>query len=157
MGYIAFKYDRENKGILEVTNFNARLQLWHLAFGGTSKDHDPDQTGQHGEGFKMAGLTFLRTPYKHSFRVESSGFRWNFSFNTNRTMQCKLTRVDPKQIMKLKKQAAKEKDRMSKAQIWNDVSVIIGAPRKIRTSDGLSLKGSKIALADFEDLAQSYY
>jgi hypothetical protein len=55
-GFIRFRYDDNNEGVLEIVNFNAKLQRWHLGFGGTSKAKATEQAGQHGEGMKLAAL-----------------------------------------------------------------------------------------------------
>jgi hypothetical protein len=147
-GYIRFKWDKDDLGVLELTNFKACLQLWHLSLGGTSKANDEKQAGKHGEGLKMSALTFRRHPYKHSFRIESNQFRWSFNFNFERKLTCRLTRVDKQKILRAMR-AAWDKPRTTESRIWEDVSVIIGAPIKGRGSNGETLKGEKIPLEEF--------
>lgn len=151
LGYIRFKWDKNEEGTLEVTNFKASLQLWHLSIGGTSKALDALQAGQHGEGFKMAALTFRRFPHNHTFRIDSSGFRWNFNFNTQRKLICRLSRLlDADQIIKARR-TVRGQPRTTKHRKWEDVSVVIGAPTKGRGSNAVVNKGQKIPLTEFRE------
>jgi len=98
----------------------------------------------------MAALTFRRHPYNHTFRIESSCFRWNFNFTTQRRLICRLSRVDMQKIQR-ERRAVRDQARTTRSRIWEDVSVIIGAPRKICTSEGGSTKGNKISLREFRE------
>lgn len=148
-GYIRFKWDKDSLGVLELTNFNASLKLWHLALGGTSKAGDAKQAGKHGEGLKMSALTFRRYPYLHSFCIESNGCWWNFNYNADRKLICRLTKVNEEKLLQ-DKNAAGHKPRTTTSHIWEDVSVIIGAPKEGRASNGQRSKGKKIPLEEFE-------
>jgi hypothetical protein len=149
LGFMRFQRDDDDNGVLEVTNFNAKLYLSHLSIGGTTKATDGTQTGKYGEGLKLAALTFRRHPCNYTFRIEASSFRWNSNFNTDRQLQFKLTRVNPDTI-KRQHRATKNKARTVKSHIWEDVKVVIGAPaRKRRSTAEGQIRSQKIPLASF--------
>lgn len=151
LGYILFKYDNNKEGTIEMTNFNAKLQLWHLSLGGTSKSGDGDQSGQHGEGFKMAALVLRRRPLNYSVCMTASSFRWNFLFNKNLQLVCRLTRV-PRDKYRADIITSKGKPRTTIAHVWEDVSVIIGQVRESKSSDGTAKKTKKVPLSIFENM-----
>ncbi|KAF2447240.1 hypothetical protein P171DRAFT_248227 [Karstenula rhodostoma CBS 690.94] len=151
LGFIRFQRDGDDNGVLEVTNFNAKLYMSHLSLGGTTKARDKTQTGKHGEGLKLAALAFRRYPCNCTFRIEASSFRWNTSFRTDRQLQFRLTRCNPDTIMR-QRRAVKNKPRTTKAHIWEDVKVVIGAPaRRSRGKDQGQIKSRKIPLVDFRE------
>ncbi|KAF2792541.1 hypothetical protein K505DRAFT_246469, partial [Melanomma pulvis-pyrius CBS 109.77] len=151
LGYIRFKWDKNEEGTLEVTNFKSSLQLWHLSIGGTSKSLDVHQTGQHGEGLKIAALIFRRFPHNHTFRIDSSGFRWNFNFDTKRQLLCRLSRLlDADQKIQARR-SVRGRPRTTTHRKWEDVSVFIGAPTKGRGSNSVVHKGQKIPLTGFRE------
>lgn len=45
---------------MELTNFNAALEIQHLNLGRTTKRHDSKTAGTHREGFKVAALVMAR-------------------------------------------------------------------------------------------------
>ncbi|KAF2803634.1 uncharacterized protein BDZ99DRAFT_168163 [Mytilinidion resinicola] len=157
MGYIQFKWDKNNLGTLQLVNFNAALHKDHLVNGGTTKAYDKTQSGQYGEGMKLAALIMRRRPQNHTVRILSSGFMWNFSFNSKAVLTCTLTKEKEDKLRKLK---AKEEDRKKqhkprelKPNIWEDVAVQIGSGRSERTQDRINQrkkKSDKIRLADFK-------
>jgi hypothetical protein len=150
LGFIRFKYDQQTlEGVLTISNFNARLQRWHLLFGGTAKNKDDAQTGQHGEGLKMAIVQFRRHPHCHSVQIEASSFSWVFNFKKNKQMACTLTRIDPRRIESEQLQAG-ENPRTAQSRCWSDVTVIIGKPRTVTGENGVQEMGQRIRLEDFE-------
>lgn len=150
LGFISFKYDKTTlEGVLTISNFNARLQVWHLWFGGTSKDKDDSQTGQHGEGMKMAILLFRRHPHCHNVRMEASKFSWSFNFSKDKQMVCNSTRINEDRIRSERREAARL-PRTTKAHCFSDVTVIIGEPKRRTGHEGVPVKGEKIHLHDLE-------
>ncbi|KAH6287723.1 hypothetical protein HBI39_221050 [Parastagonospora nodorum] len=151
LGFIRFKYDKATlAGVLTISNFDARLQLWHFMFGGTTKDKDTTQTGQHGEGMKMAILIFRKHPNNHTMRIEASGFSWAFNFDGQRQLVCNLTRIGKERIRK-EKLAVHGQPRTTDARCWSDVSIVIGEPRLQVDGTGMQVRSNKkILLSDFE-------
>lgn len=70
LGYIKFRWGSNNRGHVEIVNFQASLDPSCLRFGCTTKRGDPTQAGQHGEGSKSPPSSssrgrsrcFLRAP-----------------------------------------------------------------------------------------------
>ncbi|KAF2497546.1 hypothetical protein BU16DRAFT_317363 [Lophium mytilinum] len=159
MGYIQFKWDKNELGTLQIVNFNASLHKDHLKTGGTTKAHnDGTQSGQYGEGMKIAALAMRRYPQNHTVRILSSCFKWNFKFNSKVELTCSLTKEKEDTLRRLK---TKEEDRKNegkprglKANIWEDVAVLIGSGRSERTQDEQDKrkkKSDKIHLSDFKN------
>lgn len=100
-GFISYKYNKEGYciGGLKVANFKAALQYRSLGTGATTKAVDPNQSGQHGEGMKLSALIFRR--HNYNYRIESSGFKWNFIFK-NGEFACGLRLMGNKTLDKLK-------------------------------------------------------
>ena len=143
LGFIRF--DKKD-GTLELTNYDAKITAGNLELGDTSKRHDADQAGTHGEGFKVASLVMLRNG--HRVQYASGNFYITFGFRgVNKTnLYCTLRKAKDKEI-----QAQQEahdaglvagKRELLQAFISRDVSVLIG---KARTN------GAKIELGDFMD------
>jgi hypothetical protein len=142
LGFI--RYSKE-KGILELTNFRAKLGRKALKLGFSTKRQKAELAGTHGEGFKVASLVMLRKGYHVHF--DASKFYWNFHFaGTDKdTLYCFFSapkdHVVQKQMDAYKKRLAKVGSRELKTNIWEDVSVKIGkVPRS---------QGAKIDLATF--------
>jgi hypothetical protein len=138
------------EGVLTICNFNARLQLWHLSFGGSSKDTDDTQAGQHGEGMKLGIVVFRKYPYCHTVRVEASGFSWFFNFNKDHQLLCRLQRVSRERIKK-EKRAAVGQRQITNPRCWADVSIVVGEPKRTMGENGVKEKGQQISLVDFEE------
>lgn len=130
LGFIRFN---RKAGSLELTNFNARLELRNLSLGGTSKSGKENQAGIHGEGFKLAALVMRRQNL--SVRLSASSFYWNFTFRgkTRDRFYCNLTQPRTDTLAKMKAAASVEQNqgrpRSLKANIWEDVTVTIGRGR----------------------------
>jgi hypothetical protein len=152
LGFLRFKYDKNTlEGWIEISNYGSKLQAWHLSFGGTSKEVDPTQSGQHGEGLKLEVLVFRRYPYNHAVSIEASGCNWSFAFNKHRKLICTTTRVNQDKIRR-EKIAASGKPRSTQTQVWSDVTVTIGKSKQSRDQDEQKSQTRKIALQDFEEL-----
>lgn len=147
-GYIRFKYNKNGDGELEVRNFNASLKYRHLKIGASTKAHDKNQSGKYGEGLKVAALIFRRFPNNHSFRIESSGFSWNFIFNQELDLACTLTRMSDAKLAQENKKAESQQSAPT-SQSRERVSIFIGARRTSYTSMGEVTRGNKIHVDDF--------
>ncbi len=149
IGFIRFQYDKDGfcVGGLKMANFNASLTYDALGTGGTSKALDAGQTGQHGEGMKLSALVFRRENL--NFRIESSGFKWNFIFKKGE-LACRLGRISEKTLntMKLK---ARGQPRTEVAHPWEDVCVVIGGPGQARTIDEDKVLTDRIHVDDFKE------
>jgi hypothetical protein len=75
LGFVRYK---EKDGMLELTNFKARLSRVTLDLGVTSKREKAHLAGTHGEGFKIAALVIVREGYQA--RLETSSYYWRFTF-----------------------------------------------------------------------------
>jgi hypothetical protein len=140
LGYIV--YDGK-KGLLELTNLEARLERRALDLGGTTKSHDAKSAGEHGEGFKVGALVMLRAG--HHVRIESSGFSWNFAFggNDKRMLYCRL-RKSERQLENDNTAASTPNPTNStdlKARIWDDVSITVG---KVPRSKGIRVETPRV-------------
>lgn len=130
LGYIRF--DRK-AGSLELTNFKAKLELRNLSLGGTSKSGKANLAGIHGEGFKLAALVMRRQNL--SVRLSASSFYWNFTFRGKSLdrFYCNLTQPRAEALEKMKAAASVDRNqgrpRSLKANIWEDVTVMIGRGR----------------------------
>jgi hypothetical protein len=151
LGYVQFKYDKDNLGVLHVANFNAKLQETHLTMGGTSKADKRNQAGQHGEGLKLAALIFRRWPQNYSVRCATSSCYLKFNLNKKRSLVCAVSEPNQQRLRKLVEheniRKAQGKPREAKANMWEDVEWEIGTVRKL--ADGQ--KTSKIPLVEFEE------
>jgi hypothetical protein len=154
VGFIKFTYDAENYGVCELTNFKASLQRRHLGIGGTSKANDAKQVGQHGEGLKLSALVNRRHPHNYGFVVISSGFRWIFGWNIDKKLNCRIQRIPRAELVQQKALAAEDDEkgvaRAARGRAWEDVSIIIGEPRRCRSFIGEMQLSSKIPLVEFD-------
>jgi hypothetical protein len=129
MGYIQFD---KNVGLLELTNFRARLEREHLDLGQSSKRTDTNLAGCHGEGFKLAALVMLRNSY--AIKFESNSFYWNFSLrgaNVHSTLHCQLNPKAPGLVQKERAEFERKTQapgfrRGLTSNIWEDTTVKVG-------------------------------
>ncbi|KAJ9495511.1 hypothetical protein H2202_009051 [Exophiala xenobiotica] len=129
MGYIQFD---KNVGLLELTNFRARLEREHLDLGQSSKRTDANLAGCHGEGFKLAALVMLRNSY--AIKFESNSFYWNFSLrgaNVRSTLHCQLNPRAPRLVQKERAEFERKTQasgfrRGLTSNIWEDTTVKVG-------------------------------
>lgn len=154
LGFIRYTYDKEELGTLEIANFKARLQLRHLRMGGSTKQKDETQAGQHGEGMKLAAMVLRRSPQRYSVRCLSSGCYWNFQLDNRKSLFCKLTRPKDETLRQKKaKYRQRERDRLPRlleANIWEDVCVEVGYVRASKGDTGEERKTQKIPLLEFQ-------
>ncbi|KAF2113273.1 hypothetical protein BDV96DRAFT_648240 [Lophiotrema nucula] len=139
MGYIRFKYNENNEGILEMTNFGANLQLWHISMGGTNKRNNEDLAGEHGDGLKSSMNHLRRFPQNYPCHMESSSARWTWFFNQGNELDCKVFKLPPDEIQK-RKEATEGKPRTTEARIWEDTSIFVGG------------RGKKLPLWEFRNM-----
>ncbi|KAJ3958603.1 hypothetical protein N0V92_004827 [Colletotrichum tropicale] len=99
LGYI--KYIKRT-GTVELTNFNAALEIQHLNLGRTTKRHDSKTAGTHGEGFKVAALVMARE--NREIRIASSSAYWSFGFrgSAEDKFACQITKPAASTIKKHK-------------------------------------------------------
>lgn len=130
LGFIRFD---KKAGSLELTNFNAALTRRNLDLGDTTKYESLNQAGCHGEGFKLASLVMCRNG--HRVRYSTSYFKWFFGLRGNwkSNLYCKIVPESEKKLKRdqdtYKAKIAAGKQRALKANIWEDVSVLIGKGR----------------------------
>jgi hypothetical protein len=142
LGFIRFN---KKAGRLELTNFQAALDVQHLSLGGTTKRGQDRFAGVHGEGFKLAALVMRRN--NHAVRFEASSYYWNFGFRGAHASNfyCRLSQPKPEVIQKKKEAFARKEEsggqRGPMSNIWQDVTVKI--------SKGRGDFGLKISEADF--------
>ncbi|KAF2803633.1 uncharacterized protein BDZ99DRAFT_399651 [Mytilinidion resinicola] len=155
MGYILYKWDKYQTGTLELVNFNASLRKDHLALGATAKKDDDTQSGQFGEGLKLAILVFLRNPQNNAVRMKTSSVTLNFKLDQEGNLVCTVTKHDKEKVRvnmaKERDRIAKKERRQFKANTWEDVSLEIGFSRSVKTETGERQKTPKISLQDFKD------
>ncbi|KAI9878014.1 MAG: hypothetical protein M1830_002172 [Pleopsidium flavum] len=142
LGFIRFN---KKAGSLEFANFKAGLSRRNLDLGNTTKRKKGNQAGTHGEGFKIASLVMCRK--EHSVRYSTSSCYLNFCFprNNKETLWCKVTKPSSKALQKQQdaynKSAASGQPRAPKANMWEDVSLVIGK--------GPKGSGVEVALKEF--------
>ncbi|KAI1777858.1 hypothetical protein F4818DRAFT_439180 [Hypoxylon cercidicola] len=83
------------EGTVDILNRRAVLQPWHLDMGGTSKQHENNQAGAHGEGLKVAALVLMRQPQDHAVRIVSGGFWWSFYFDGQNKLVAHIAKAVP--------------------------------------------------------------
>jgi hypothetical protein len=148
LGFIRFK---KKSGSLELTNFNAQIEMKHLSLGETSKRSGQNKfAGIHGEGFKLAALVMRRN--EHAVRISSTSFYWNFSFRGiwEDRFYCRLSQPVPETLQKLREKFALEKTAGPRknltSYIFQDVTVLISKAR--------GPYGAKVTEEDFRSWAQ---
>jgi hypothetical protein len=130
LGFVRHTKVGKAQGMLELTNFKAQLSRKSLELGVSSKRHENNTAGTHGEGYKVAALVMVRKGYQ--VRYESSKFYWTFQFGGRQksTLYCKLTPMADGKISKYMVDDAKLKAhgqlRKLTGNIWEDVTVKIG-------------------------------
>jgi hypothetical protein len=149
LDFISFKRDKDGYcvGDIHMVNFNATLRYNDLDTGATTKYRDSKQTGQHGDGMKIAAVVFRRENY--NYRIESACFRWKFLFKRGK-LSCSLSRINEESLDKLRKKAHGQ-PRTAVAHPWEDVCVVIGAPGEARTGNGDVVKGNRPYIDHFKE------
>ncbi|CAI6258042.1 unnamed protein product [Periconia digitata] len=146
LGYILFKHDRKKLGTLELTNFGAAISRQNFTMGGTTKDSETNQAGQHGEGLKLASLRFAKENYQ--VRLQSSEVNCYFKFDNLSELGCNVVVISRKKIEEAQKKISNPRGML--ADPVTDVSVIVGEPgKKLWSKDGKSVKSKKIPLQKF--------
>ncbi|KAJ9618784.1 hypothetical protein H2204_012916 [Knufia peltigerae] len=142
LGYITFK---KKTGLLEMSNFQAKLEREHLDLGESSKRDDENLAGFHGEGFKLAALVMVRNGYGMKF--ESNSFYWNFVLrgqNGHEILHCSL---NPRSLEMLRREKARFATlkgssssfrRSLSPNIWEDTTVKVGALKNNRSAISLT-------------------
>jgi hypothetical protein len=127
LGFIRYK---EKEGMLELTNFKARLNRTSLDLGVTSKPRKEHLAAIHGEGLKVAALVMARKRYQVIY--EASSFYWEFKMGgkDKSHLYCHLkprsTERLKEQIMKYDAKTRQSQPRPLQGNIWEDVTVKIG-------------------------------
>lgn len=120
-------------GTVELTNFMAQLPRSTLLIGESTKRHNPNTAGCHGEGFKVASLVMVRNGYR--VRYEASNFYWIMKFGEDKhgegdSLVCSLSSAPDTTIAKAKEKyytkLANSTPRELHNNVWEDVSVKIG-------------------------------
>ncbi|CAK7215016.1 hypothetical protein SCUCBS95973_002332 [Sporothrix curviconia] len=168
LGYIRYK-GRDGEGTIDMVNCKAMLEPWHLDMGGTSKAHDEQQAGTHGEGLKVALLVLMRGQQNHSIRCRSGyrihcrsgdsirsrsgAFNWTFNFTTRGRLVARLHRMTDEAVARAVSQGERLVHRTLLplvAEPDRDVQFVIGEARRGRDEHGLPTKRSGIKQAQFE-------
>ena len=139
LGYIRFLKD---KGMVELTNFNAQLARRTLNMGGGDKQFKEYLAGGHGEGYKAAAVVALRKGYQ--FRYEASSCYWNFHCGKlDKSPEQIYCHLQPKRPQPLQKTMKDYDDRFGTglprnetSYIHQDVSVKIGNVSKYKKKSG---------------------
>jgi len=118
------------------------LNAEDLELGKSTKRHNHQLAGIHGEGFKLAALVMLRQG--HAVRFTSTSFSWNFSFGGRGvgTLRCKLAALKPSALDRKRRQYAEKSakphySRGLSANVWEDVSIKVTKARG-NTGSGIS-------------------
>lgn len=153
LGYIIFNWDHKGEGWMEMCNFQAYLYEDNFDFGGTTKNRDRNQAGQHGEGFKIGALVFRRLPYNHSVRVMASDRRMDFKFNKKGKLDVSVSKpmnkIKDEQMTFFEDLSDKGQARPPKPRIYEDVTWQVGIPRTVTNKFKVKQQTSKIKLDDF--------
>lgn len=157
LGYVTFTYGKDKEGEIEITNYGSSLEPWHLQMGATTKQYDPLQSGQFGEGLKRAIVTFRRKPNHHTFRIVSSNYNWSFGWDINGMLNLNLFKIEPQKIEnERQKNISKPRSTWQFRRFEEGVSIIIGQKHlKYSKSDTKEYTGNKIRLGDFEIMVKS--
>ncbi|KAK8049323.1 hypothetical protein PG994_011053 [Apiospora phragmitis] len=76
LGYLRFSGNMQG-GRVELVNRKATIQPSNFDLGGTTKQKDSGQAGEHGDGLKVALLVLMRAPHKHSICFNTGGFHYD--------------------------------------------------------------------------------
>jgi hypothetical protein len=152
LGYILFAWrPRAMDSVkLEISNFNAFLYVRNFRFGNTTKPSNKDQTGEHGEGFKIAAMVMRRNPRNYSVRTVASGREITFKFRGDNAFYAsvaEINKLDSQRkvdLAEFKKLAREGKPRPLKSKSWEDVTFIFGEDRTITGKSGESHKTGRI-------------
>jgi hypothetical protein len=158
VGYISFRWDKNEEGVLELVNFNSSLTRQNFKIGGTTKANDDNQAGTHGEGLKIGALAMMRGSSPYRVVIESSGSRWSFFFQKPRggdqhdvEFKCRITTYNEDKFEEGKKISTGKPRVAHEYHMWEDVCVRIGGESSMTGSDGLKTKGKKVSLAEIRD------
>lgn len=151
LGYILFKHkpvgeSKERKGTLTMVNFNASIERKNMTMGGTTKDLDNTQAGQHGEGLKVACLVLAKHDYL--CHIQTSGFNCYVKFDNHNELVCVATRI--KDQTRVKQRVDLKVPRGLDADPCRDVSITIGSGKtKVWTAAGTKENSRLIPLDHF--------
>lgn len=151
LGYILFKHkpeceSKERKGTLTMVNFNASIERRNMTLGGTTKDSDITQAGQHGEGLKVACLVLAKRDYL--CHIQTSGFNCYVKFDNHNELVCVATRI--KDQTRVKERVDLTVPRGLHADPCRDVSITIGSGKtKVWTATGTKENSKLIPLDNF--------
>ncbi|KAI9712720.1 MAG: hypothetical protein M1820_001341 [Bogoriella megaspora] len=148
LGFMYFNWDEQENGILQMVNYNSRLQRRHLSLGATAKSKDNSQAGQHGEGMKLAALIMMRSPHYHAVRFESSGCSWNFNFDTNGEFVCLIKRLKKSSTSRTLRAFGKAFTYDNKRDVYLEIGAGQGGKKK--DEFGQTIRTQKIPRQDFE-------
>jgi hypothetical protein len=140
LGFIRLLKD---KGVLELTNYNAWLPGKSLGIGGTSKTGNEQMAGSHGEGYKVAALTMK----KHGFDVNTKASECDWEFlvpaqgEKHEGILCAdIKKRRPARILTAKnayaRRQAKEGSITLRQNVWEDVTFTIGKEFKSFVTEG---------------------
>jgi len=130
LGFIRLK---KRSGILELTNYNARLKGESLGIGGTSKEVKTHLAGRHGEGYKIAAAVLMQ--HKYAVIIKASDCVWYGVVPAKGKRHGELLCFDIKkksaaELQKAKETYAKKTSGGAKVSlrqnVWEDVTVTIG-------------------------------
>lgn len=157
LGYIRYS-GYNGKGTVELTNRRATLEPWHLDLGGTTKADDEHAAGAHGEGLKLALLVLMRGQQNHAVRCRSGGFNWNFGFSTSGRLQCRLNRMEPATLTKVKAEAMRMADKglvPFPVAADHDVQFMIGEEKPYKDENGNRVKRKQVQETEFHEWVKS--
>lgn len=83
--------------MLELCNYDGKLEVKSLALGHPTKRHNDNSAGTHGEGSKVAALVMIRNG--HQAKFVANGFSRNIGFEKDeKVLSCNLSKVNGKNL-----------------------------------------------------------
>lgn len=140
LGYIRFT-GKSKGGRVELVNRKATIQPSNFDMGGTSKQQDRGQAGEHGDGLKVALLVLMRAPHNHSVCFNAGGFRWEPNFDKYNKLVISMSRLRDYDIAM--------EERSSQPDLLDGLVPVLASPQEdVKFIIGLE---NNIKLKDFKD------
>lgn len=122
LGFLLYNGKR---GMLELCNYDGKLGVESLALGHSTKRHNDNSAGTHGEGSKVAALVMIRNG--HQAKFVANGFYWTFGFEKDeKVLSCNLSKVNGRNLQQESNPRYQESSQFRPASPKNDVSVRLG-------------------------------
>ncbi|KAK7965013.1 hypothetical protein PG988_010017 [Apiospora saccharicola] len=153
LGYIRFT-GKAKGGMVELVNSKATMQPSNFDMGGTTKQNDRGQAGEHGDGLKVALLVLMRAPHNHSICFNAGGFRWEPNFDKHNKLVINMSRLQDYDIAMEERSSRPDfQDGLIPvlATPQNDVKFIVGLENSVKLRDFKEWTNAALFLYETKD------